>query len=183
MPKDNKVLKDARNYALSDEDIRKLLGPDIAIHTYDQLKNMKSVDELFDSKGRGILLYQNQSPTAGHWNALLRKKKGIEVFDSYGEKPDKQLDEIDEDLKEQTNQDAPYLTRLLKGSGLPIYYNPHQYQHDGSDINSCGRWAVARCIYGNKSNEEFKKIVDTANKRGMSNDDFVCALTMNWLGK
>jgi hypothetical protein len=181
-PKEDPVLNNIRAYALSDDDIRKILGKDISIVIYDQLKHTKNIDDIFDKKGRCILLYQNQSPTSGHWVCLLKKKDHIEYFDSYGEKMDDMLKEIPKDLKIRTNAENPYLTRLLKSSGLPVVYNKYQYQRDGGDVNSCGRWCIARLLYGSKDNNYFRKVVDIANKRGMTNDDFVSALTSNWLG-
>jgi hypothetical protein len=43
---------EVQDYPLSDGDIRKMLGSDIKIITYPELKHMKSIDECFDKKGR-----------------------------------------------------------------------------------------------------------------------------------
>lgn len=169
-----------KEYPLSDADIRQILGDDIKILTYPDLGKLKSIDECFDSKGRSIILFLTNGPTEGHWCCMLRKKKGILFWDSYGEAPEEQFDDIPQSRLEALDQDHPYLTKLMRQSGRPIYYNTHQYQKLDGDIATCGRWCVARCLYGDKSEEYFKKVVD---KSGMAPDTFVSGLIANFLGK
>lgn len=176
-------LKTVKDYPLSDGDIRKILGSDIKIVTYPMLANMSSASQMFDSKGRCILLFLTSSPTEGHWCCLLNKPRGITFWDPYGDKPEEQLDNIPQSRLEMMNESQPYLSELLKGSGKPVFYNTHPYQASSSLINTCGRWCVARCLYSDKDESYFKKVVDKANKQGMSNDNFVAALTANWLKK
>jgi len=173
-------ISELKDYALSDADIRQLLGDDIAIHTYPELQDMESIDELFDSKGRAILLWLTNSPTEGHWTCLMRKKKGIMFWDPYGDPPGDQLEDFSEARLKALDQDGPFLMKLLKESGRSIYYNSHQYQKLKDGYNTCGRWCVARLLYAPKSEEYFKKVVD---KSGMEPDTFVAALIANYLGK
>lgn len=173
-------LEPMREYALSDTDIRQILGDDISLLTYPDLANLNSIDECFDKKGRCILLFLTQSANAGHWCCMMRKKKGIYFWDPYGEEPEAQKEYASKQLLKQLDEDSPYLTRLLRASGRPVYYNTHQYQKLKDGISTCGRWCVARLLYAPKSEEYFKKVVD---KSGLAGDDFVSALTANWLGK
>ena len=147
-------LSEARDYALSDADIRKLLGDDIRIWTYPQLQYLPNADSLFDAKGRCILLFLTNSPTSGHWCCLLKKKEGIEFFDSYGEPPEAQLDEVPRDRLAQLDEDRPFLTRLLRASGRPVFYNTYPFQKERNDINTCGRHAVVRCLYAPNTLEQ-----------------------------
>jgi len=169
-----------KEYPLSDGDIRQILGKDISIITYPDLADMHSIDECFDKKGRCIILFLTSSPTEGHWCCMLNKKKGIYFFDPYGEEPEEQKDGVSAQMLEQLDERQPYLTQLMRDSGRPIYYNTHKYQREGSSINTCGRWCVARCLYAPKSDEYFKKVVDSS---GMDPDTFVSGLTANFLGK
>lgn len=173
-------LKEIKDYSLSDGDIRKILGSDIKIFTYPQLKQFRNISSLFDDKGRCIVLYLTNSETSGHWCCLLNKGDHIEFFDPYGEAPDDVVDGLPKSRMEQLDMDSPYLTRLMKASGLPVYYNTHSFQKEKDGINTCGRWCVVRCFYAPYSLEKFKGIVDSS---GMSGDDFVAALTANWLRK
>jgi hypothetical protein len=163
-------LKQVRQYALSDKDIRDILG-DVPIFTSRDLGSVQSADSLFDSKGRCVILYTPQSPTEGHWTCLLKKPNGIYFFDSYGDKPDN-----DEALGDV----PPYLTKLLKGSGKPVYYNTKQYQKERNDVATCGRHIISRLIYANKSPEQYDKIVKQFEG---TPDDFVSGLIYSFIKK
>jgi hypothetical protein len=170
---------EVRDYPLSDGDIRQLLG-DVKIMTYPELKRMKSIDQCFDSKGRCIILFLTTSPTEGHWCAMLRKKKGIEFFDPYGEAPDAQKNDIPRSRLEQLDESQPDLTRLLRASGRPVYYNKHAFQKDKASVNTCGRHCVTRLACGNMSLAAYQKMIKGS---GLSPDDFVSAYTWEKLHK
>jgi hypothetical protein len=169
-----------KDYPLSDGDIRRILGDDISIITYPDLNKVKSIDQIFDAKGRCIILFLTSSPTEGHWCCLLRKKKGIEFFDPYGEPPEAQKRGADPALLEQLGQRQPRLLQLLRESGQPVFYNTHAFQKDSPSINSCGRHCVVRCLYAPDSLEKYKKIIDSS---GLSPDDFVSGVTYDKLRK
>ena len=173
-------LKTVKDYPLSDGDIRRILGEDIKIITYPMLKSMSSASQMFDSKGRCILLFLTSSPTEGHWCCLLNKADGIHFFDPYGDKPEEQLENIPQNRLEMMDESQPYLSTLLKGSGKPVFYNTHAFQKTASSVNTCGRHCVARCLYAPYSLQKYKKIVDSSK---MSPDDFVSGLTYDKLRK
>ena len=68
MKVDIDVLKD---YSLSDDDFNKILEPDTNIFTYPQLKNVRHIDEIFDRKGRAIMLYLTENTHSCHWISLI----------------------------------------------------------------------------------------------------------------
>jgi hypothetical protein len=137
----------ARQYPLSDGDIRQLLGDDIALHVYPDLSNYRQLDEIFDSKGRSILLFLTTSANSGHWCCLLRKKDRVEFFDPYGDPPESQLDDLPPSYLERLDQATPYLANLLKTSKVPVYFNTHSFQKLRGDVATCGRHCVVRCLY------------------------------------
>ena len=104
----------------------------------------------------------------------------IEYFDSYGQKPEAQRDWLTEEQLEELGEGFPYLWNLLKKSGYKVYYSTHPYQSDRNDINTCGRWAVARLICKDLSNKEFYNLV---MKSGYKPDDWVALFTYDILGK
>ncbi len=53
--------KQAEAYSLSDDDIRGLLGGNIEITPYSKIKDVQNINELFDSRGRAIIFYPQQS--------------------------------------------------------------------------------------------------------------------------
>jgi len=173
-------LSEVKDYPLSDTDIKKILGDDIKILTYPQLKNMRSIDECFDKQGRCILLFLTSSPTEGHWCCMLNKKKGIEFFDPYGEAPEEQKDDVPRSQLEALDESQPYLTALMRASGRPVFYNTHKFQKDSSSINTCGRHCVVRCLYAPYSIAKYASVI---KKSGLSPDDFVSGLTYDRLHK
>jgi hypothetical protein len=173
-------LGEVKSYPLSDGDIRKILGKDIKIMTYADLANIRNIRQAFDSKGRCILLYLTQSDTSGHWVCMLNKGDHIEYFDPYGEAPNSALKTITPEERQEYGEEQPYLTDLMKASGMPVYYNTHPFQKDKADVNTCGRHSVMRCLYAPYSLEKYKKVMDAS---GMTPDNFVSALTVQKLGK
>lgn len=167
-------VNEVREYPLSDGDIRHLLGDDISILTYPELAKKRSLNECFDKKGRCIILFLTEDEHTGHWCCMLRKKKGIEFFDPYGDPPEDQFDKVPKSRLEAMNEDEPYLTNLMRGAGVPIYYNTHAFQKTKRNLNTCGRHCVARLMYGNKSLSQYKSIID---KSTLCPDDFVSGLT------
>ena len=169
-----------KSYPLSDADIRKILGADIKILTYADLSNLDDINQAFDRKGRCILLYLTESETSGHWVCMLKKKNGIEYFDPYGEPPNSALKTVSPEERLEYGEEKPWLTMLLKKSGLPVYYNTYAFQKDKADVNTCGRHSVMRCLYSPYTLDKYKSIMDGS---GMSPDNFVSALTVQKLGK
>jgi len=167
-------VEEVQEYSLSDDDIRSLLGSDISLMTYPQLAKKRSLLDCFDSKGRCIILFLTQDEHTGHWCCMFRTKKGVEFFDPYGDRPEDQLDELPRSRLEQLDEAQPYLTNLMRRSGLPIYYNTHAFQKESGDINTCGRHCVARLMFKDKTLRQYKAIID---KSGLSPDKFVSGLT------
>ena len=165
-------------YPLSDDDIRRVLGNDIKIMTYPELEDMPSIDDCFDRKGRCILLFLTESETSGHWCCMMKKNGSIYFWDPYGDEPEEQKDGVPKSRLEQLDMEEPYLTRLLRACGKPVYYNSHQYQKDRRGVNTCGRWCIARLLYAPKSEEYFRNVV---SKSKLPPDEFVAGLTAYWL--
>jgi hypothetical protein len=167
-------------YPLSDTDIRTLLGQDISIITYPELADMSDINECFDKQGRCILLFLTSSPTSGHWCCLLRRKDGIEFFDPYGEPPDAQKKGADPALLLQMDSRQPYLSRLLRDTDVPVHYNHHPFQKEKSDVNTCGRHSVIRCLFHKLSLKKYAKMIKDS---GETPDNFVSRLTYEKLRK
>lgn len=174
------ALERVKAYSLSDGDIRRVLGDDIKIFTYPQLKRLRNADDLFDDKGRCLILFLTNSETEGHWCCLLNKKKGIEFFDPYGDTPNEIKAEIPKSRRDALDMSSPYLMRLLKGSGRPVYYNTYPFQKESRDVNTCGRHCIVRLLYAPSSIETYKRIIDSS---GLSPDNFVSGVSASFLGK
>ena len=172
-----RALRAVKDYPLSDADIRNLLGRNIKIWVYPQLKTLSSIDDLFDDQGRAILLFPTESKTSGHWTALIRHPSYIEFFDPYGDGPDDgQSDGMSEERVRALEVDRPYLTRLLRESGLPVYYNHHAFQRTSPDVNTCGRHCVTRLYFSKLSLDDYTKVL-TSSK--LTPDDFVSGVVFS----
>lgn len=173
-------LKRVKAYALSDDDIKRIVGGETNIFTYPDLERMNSIDECFDEKGRCVMLFPNVSPTMGHWIAMIRRPNCIEFFDPYGDPPEEQKEGLSQSRLEALDIERPLLTELMRKSGLPVYYNTHAFQSSKGDIATCGRHSAVRLLYAPYSLDKYKKIID---KSGLSADDFVSGVTYSKLRK
>lgn len=178
-------LQQIKGYALSNDDINKILESDTEVFAYPKFAEMSHIDEAFDKLGRCVFLFLTESETSGHWLCIFKRKGHIEYFDSYGDAPDAQRKWLSQEQLDKLGESEPYLTKLLKASKYPVYYNTHAYQSDRNDINTCGRWCVARLICKDLDNRGFYNLVkDEMRKHNLkSPDDFVALFTYDILGR
>jgi hypothetical protein len=169
----------AEGYALSDDDIRHLLG-NIKITTYSDLENCHNINELFDSKGRAIIFFPQQNEQSGHWCCMIKNGREIEFFDPYGDEPDAQKDTISESKLEQMHMDKPLLVNLLSNSGCRVFFNKVQLQKLSNDVQTCGRHCVSRLMFSKYPIRRYREII---KKSGLTPDEFVVENTYDHLGK
>lgn len=173
------------DYSLSNEDINKVLEPHPTnIITYPMLHDVDDIDEIFDDKGRCIMLYPLESKYSGHWVAIMRHPNNIiEYFDSYSSKPDTEKNWISEKKQDALNIQADKLTELLKKEyrgGAKIIYNPYKLQRDKDNINTCGRHACSRLAFKDLTLKQYRDMIKLT---GLTPDQFVTRLTYEILNK
>jgi hypothetical protein len=173
-------IAEVKEYALSDDDLRACLGSNIKILTYPDLARYRNIDDIFDDKGRCILLFPNAAPTVGHWTCLIRRDSCIEFFDSYGDPPEKQKKGVPMAMLQEWGMAYPHLIRLLRQADMPVYYNTHQFQSGSPDVATCGRWCAVRLLYQPYSLDKFASIIEHS---GLSPDNFVAGVIADKLGK
>jgi hypothetical protein len=173
-------IKKIKGYALGDGDIRKILGDDINIISYPQLANMRSVEEAFDDKGRSIILFPNVSPTMGHWCCMINHGDSIEFFDPYGEPPEAQKKGLGRSRLEALDIDRPLLTKLLRESGMPVFYNAKDFQSERSDVATCGRHCAVRLLFADRPLSKYNAVI---KKSGLTPDEFVSGVTYGTIKK
>ena len=173
-------MEEVEQYPLGDDDIRTILGSNISILNYPDLKNMESADEMFDDEGRCVLLFPSFSEQSGHWTGLIDRPDSISFFDSYGQAPEKQKAGLGKARLKELHEDHPDLTRLLKASGKPVYYNHYKFQELSPMIGTCGRHVCVRLLNKNKSLDEYYNMV---KKSKMNPDEYVSKVTYKILGK
>lgn len=173
-------MEQAREYSLSDDDIRQLLGSDIKITPYGDLEHVSNINELFDRKGRAIIFFPQENERVGHWCAMIKDGRQIEFFDPYGEEPDAQKDNLSKSKLEQLRMDHPDLTELLLKSGCRVIFNKVQLQKLSNHVQTCGRHCVSRLLYSKYPIQRYREMIRGS---GMSPDDFVIKATYDSLGK
>lgn len=165
----NDDIKNKEDDALSNFDLEKLLGNKAKILVYEDLKNYSDLDEVLEPEGSVIILYQDKK-NQGHWVALLRRKNGIEFFDSYGGQPDTQLASM------KYNK-LPYLLNLIENYPGVVYYNPYQLQSDDRNVSTCGRWCALRILLKELSLNDFAKIFTGKGK----DPDYIATLLTKYI--
>ena len=136
--------------ALSDSDLRRILGRDLEIIKYSELSKFNDLNELLpNDKDCCVILYED-SLDHGHWIALSKYKGIFEFFDSYGISPDGELHWLNMKKKENLNEARPYLSNLLEDN---IYiYNHVRYQQSDLGIDTCGSHVAFRLFQLNNDN-------------------------------
>ena len=137
-----KNLKAIEQNSISDTEIRYYL-PNAKILSYPELKNYNNIEQLLPKIGSYFILLYLDTPNSGHWTCLKRTKKGVEYFCSYGTPVDGQLREwYSDELREELDEDVPYLSNLLNKTKLDVFYNDIDYQSKKEDIVTCGRHMI-----------------------------------------
>ena len=77
-------LRELIHEALSDSDIRTILGADTKIIKYSELANISSLDELLPRLVDYCIILYEAMANRGHWVGLLNYNGMFEHFDSYG---------------------------------------------------------------------------------------------------
>ena len=122
--------------ALSDSDIRKILGHDTKIIKYSELSQFTDLDQLLPNPVDYCIILYEDDIDRGHWVGLSKYEGKYEHFDSYGLKPDKEVAWINMKKRRLLQEDEPYLSNLLKHEH--VIHNTVRYQELDSGVNTCG---------------------------------------------
>lgn len=160
------------DYSLSNKEITRLLNNKVKIITHDKIKKYNNINDLLGKNNKCVILYRN-SLNYGHWCCLFKNKKGINFFDSYGNKPDEILKFVPNDVNEELKQDHKKLLQLLYKSKYNICFNQYKLQKLEKYINTCGRWVVFRLLNSDLTEDEFK---DLFKNRKYSPDELITEL-------
>lgn len=169
--KANYIISELKGNALNFDQLRYLVGPiesqKVRWITYDELAKYKNLDQLMEL-GVCVILLQieaPQKPKVGHFIVLLDHGKHFEHFDSYGLTMDQELSITQEH----------HLTNIFKRSRKPIIDNTKRLQTLREDVNTCGRWVVARLLLRHYELDVFLKLIEHFH---VLYDDLVAIMTM-----
>lgn len=148
------LAENIESVALSAEDLRGMLGAKaqtVRVMLYDDLVSFRSLDELLTGFDAAIILLQIQtpnSPPVGHWIAMLDMETYVEHFDSYGIG-------IDEELA--VTHEKAYLRDMMEETRRPLVQTKARLQARREDVNTCGRWCVARVLMHSADTDDFSR--------------------------
>jgi hypothetical protein len=168
------VLKLAKE-TLGFDDLQDMLGPENSTQCrfllYDQLSTFRKITDLWKGGfNSAIILLQKedvrkQQDAVGHFILLLDYGTYVEHFDSYGLTSDEELDITKE----------RHLTNFFNNDEKGLIQNTTRLQKYGGNINTCGRWVVARLLMKELNLKQFIKFVKSI---GTPNDQMVTLMTM-----
>jgi len=182
--------KKLNSYALSGDDIKKILGRDVKIMKYPEFGNIDSIFEAFDNKNSCIIFFETVSQTVGHWECIFYNPniKTIEFFDSYGLAPDSAEKYLRQNTRITLKENKPYLTMLLNKAQDLNYnciYSTFKYQEMIGDIETCGKWSSIRIKNMNMNDDEFYNYITSVKTQNNlpTYDDTISFIVYQIIGK
>jgi hypothetical protein len=115
---------------------------------YSELSKYNTMYELLpNARDYKIVLIESQF-NSGHWCCIMRYNNIFEWFDSYGVRPDGELNFVSAGMRKMLGEDKLYLTKLIKSIHAPdkFIYNKKKLQVLKDGVNTCGRWCIARLM-------------------------------------
>lgn len=161
-----------KKIALSNYDVLDLVDGKANIILYPDLHKYKNIDQILYPHNACFLLFETK-PRFGHWCAIIKYGNTIEFFDPYSGYPDDVLKHIPDDYKKKSNQNIPYLTKLLYECPYNIEFNDHKYQKIDRDINTCGRHCAFRIFNKHLNLKKYDKLIKSLCKKMKADPDSV----------
>ena len=168
----------------SRSDLEYMLNNKVNIFTYDELKNIRTFEDLMSPYQCSIILYPNAGdPNIGHWCCvfIMPGTDRVEYFDPYGAYIDEPVEAYDRETLHQRRPLEPLLLDLLSNSPFAnkVYWNETPFQSEIINVSTCGLWCVLRIKCNYMTEKEFEKLCfDAPNARGLL-PDLVCAATIS----
>jgi hypothetical protein len=137
-----------------------------------------TLNDLFRLSDYVVINYLSRE-NYGHWVCLYynRRDNIINFFDSYGGMPDDQLKFIPYNFRLASNQNYPYLLKMLYRYKGEVQYNYKKLQ--GPNTTTCGRWCGLYLKYCDLLTiDQFSMLIsNVAKKLNVSTDSIVYELT------
>ena len=178
----NSKYKDKIAYFINNTDLNAYF-PNCKIVKFAELDNYASIYELLPNKLDFAFILVEEEKNTGHWQLLLRNQGEFSFFDSYGDKPTTILNFIPKYMNRLLGNDydrdmGHILKSVKKGDKLII--NKFPFQSNLDNVNTCGRWCIARTnlfMANGVDNAQFVKYIKREQKNTkLTLDELVCAL-------
>ena len=147
---------------------------------YADLDNYNDIYMLLPNRMDFCFILTESELNSGHWTLLIRDDDVFEYYDSYGVSPKNILDYIpnymNKKLGNNYKEDIGKMINSIKPTDK-FTYNKTKFQKDAPNINTCGRWVIARLslfLSDDLNLNEFTKLIKTKAKQlKMTNDEFI----------
>ena len=155
-------------YCLSDTDVKRIAGrTGLLITKYPDLADFENWNEFMSNRAKAAaVLFLVQSESSGHWMAAFNGPDNTaHVWDPLGLPLDKQREVISSEKRSELGEKKAEFARLLAtatSSGMTASVNHTEFQEFGPSINTCGRWVGMRILHRNKTDAEFKQLVESS---------------------
>lgn len=140
------------DYMVSSNDLKNILGDDLKIINFSDLRNYKTIYDLLPKKKDYCIIFytddMKNGVMIGHWTCLLRYKDYFEFFDSYGLSVSQELKFISPEKRKRYGEETDYLENLLEP--VKHNYNHFDYQKWDDETTTCGRWVIIRIFLFNE---------------------------------
>jgi len=149
---------------------------------YADLDNYDDIYHLLSNRDFCFILTESEK-NSGHWTLLIRDDNNFEYYDSYGVSHKNILDYIpnymNKKLGNNYSEDLGMIINSIKPTDK-FTYNKTKFQKDAPNINTCGRWCIARLslfLSDDLDLKDFTKLIKTKAKQlKMTNDEFITFL-------
>lgn len=173
-----KYLNELAKKPLSGEDMLNNSGGNCKLIDYGEIKDYKSMKDLFGGKKKIICLFGLKNRDDGHWIAMINYPNCIEIYDPYSYKPDAWISFVPKNRRGSMGEDQAYLSKLLLKQDKPVVYQSKRFQKFTRGISTCGRWVSERLKHANMNIAEFTDmIMKLVRESGLSNDQLITLLT------
>ena len=151
---------------------------------YADLDQYSDIYQLLPNRIDFCFILTESETNSGHWTILIRNDDNkFEYFDSYGVSHKNILDYIpnymNKKLGNNYSEDLGKMIKSIKPTDK-LTYDKTKFQKDAPNINTCGRWCIARLslfLSDSLNLNEFTKIIKTKVKQlKMRNDEFITFL-------
>ena len=159
----DKLIEAGEDIPLSDSDIDSILDGQVRILSYSELKGYNSLHNALGPHQAMVLLYQFPGETVGHWVACWIHGGKVWHYDSYGLNPDAET------------RGETWYSGLLADSGLEVMTSRYKHQEFREHINTCGRHAALRLLFGAHTHDQYNEIVTSSC---LSPDALATAMTL-----
>ncbi|MDR3550742.1 MAG: hypothetical protein P4L31_04970 [Candidatus Babeliales bacterium] len=145
-------IANVENTELTDSDLKQLLGNNINIIPYPNLKRYKSLNDCFGKRNFFIIFFETESALSGHWTMMLRQGNTYEYFDPYGLGIDCDKKYIEERTLTKLKENEPILINMCHDAiskGFTVFANTIDYQRWSNNVGDCGRHCAVRASHAN----------------------------------